>query len=66
MELAPFLHFGKLVYSKRVGCQGFIGPLPSAFLDKKYFLRTAANIQSAFSDFQIPYNRNSEIAKLLL
>jgi len=28
VELAPF--FNKI----EVGCQGFIGPLPSAFLDK--------------------------------
>jgi hypothetical protein len=27
MELAPFSR-------ERIGCQGFIGPLPSAFLDK--------------------------------
>jgi len=31
MELAPFLTLNK---QSKVGCQGFIGPLPSAFLDK--------------------------------
>jgi hypothetical protein len=32
MDLAPFL---RLVMTQTVaGCQGFIGPLPSAFLDK--------------------------------
>ena len=35
MELAPFLFRPGLVSGEKTGgCQGFIGPLPSAFLDK--------------------------------
>jgi hypothetical protein len=35
MELAPFLLVYRKMDSKEIGCQGFIGPLPSAFLDKR-------------------------------
>ena len=35
MELAPFLFSSWISQGgKKGGCQGFIGPLPSAFLDK--------------------------------
>ncbi len=37
MELAPFFTIGER------GCQGIIGPLPSAFLDK-LVIRTAAKV----------------------
>jgi hypothetical protein len=34
MELAPFPHCVNMLTATKRGCQGFIGPLPSAFLDK--------------------------------
>jgi len=58
MELAPFL-FLILNWSKHDkvgGCQGFIGPLPSAFLDKCPDTigskRTAAKIGGMISNCQ--------------
>jgi hypothetical protein len=32
MELAPYSGY---ISNQRAGCQGFIGPFPSAFLDKR-------------------------------
>jgi hypothetical protein len=45
------------------GCQGFIGPLPSAFLDK-YSERTAAKIIAGCSYFKIFFKMKSKNAKL--
>jgi len=37
-----------LRFKNETGCQGFTGPLPSAFLDKRLFKRSAANIKTLF------------------
>ena len=65
--LSQLIHWdgvGTLFRVSRTGCQGFAGPFPSAFLDKRY-LKSFGKCKAGFLDYKILSEMAADHAEFL-